>query len=50
MLQKQLKRKQKNEGVDCSFGTFGASLLGNELTGKEVMRSGEGTFIFGQDF
>ena len=42
MLQKHLKRKQKNEGVDLSFGTFGASLLGNEFTG-------EGTFRFGQD-
>ena len=38
MLQKQLKRNQKYEGVDLSFGTIGASLLGNEFTGKEVMR------------
>ena len=50
MLQKQLKRKQKNEGVDLSFGTFGASLLVNEFTGKEVMRPSEGTFRFSQDF
>ena len=50
MLQKQLKMKQKNEGVDLSFGTFGAILLGNEFTGKEAMRPGESTFRFDQDF
>ena len=42
--------KQKNEGVDLSFRTFGAVLLGNEFTGKEAMRPGESTFRFGQDF
>ena len=30
--------------------TFGASLLGNLLTGKGTFRAGEGTFRAGQDF
>ena len=29
-------------------GTLGASLLGNLLTGKEVVRAGEGTITAGE--
>ena len=32
------------------LGTFGASLLGNILAGKGVMRAGEGLTRAGQDF
>ena len=32
------------------LGTLGASLLGNLLTGKEVMREAEGTIRTGHDF
>ena len=32
------------------LGTLGASLLGNILTSKGVMRAGERTVIAGQDF
>ena len=44
MIVKQLKMKQKNkkEGFLVLLGTLGASLLGNLLTGKNAIRSGEG--------
>ena len=32
------------------LGTFGVSLLGNFLSGKATIRSGEGTITAGQDF
>ena len=32
------------------LGTLGASLLGNMLAGKGVIRFGEGISRFGQDF
>ena len=32
------------------LGTLGASLLGNLLTGKDIMGAGEGTIRAGQDF
>ena len=32
------------------LGTWGASLLGNPLTGKGTIRAGEGTIRAGQDF
>ena len=32
------------------LGTLGASLLGNLLTGKGIIRTGEGTVRAGQDF
>ena len=33
-----------------SLGTLGASLLGNLLTGKGIVRAGEGTIRTGQGF
>ena len=32
------------------LGTFGASLLGDLLTGKDTIRAGEGTVRADQDF
>ena len=32
------------------LGTLGASLLGNLLTGKGIVRAGKGTIRAGQDF
>ena len=49
-LVKQLKTKQKNEKDDfysMLLSTLGASLLGNKLAGKGVVRSGEGTVRVG---
>ena len=46
--------KKKNERKDGFFnmlsGTSGASLLENLLTGKDIIRAGEGTIRAGQDF
>ena len=45
--------KQKNKkGVFLSilFGTLGASLLGNLLTGRGFVRAGEGTIRAGYGF
>ena len=60
MLAKQSNIKQKNKKADflCTFlGTLGASLLGNLLASKGVIRpgdeviwAGEGTIRVGQDF
>ena len=43
-LLKQLKKKQIKKGVFLSMllGTLGASLLGNLLTGKGIVRAGSG--------
>ena len=51
MLVKQLKMKQKNKKrgfLSMLLGTLGASLLGNLLTGKGVMRAGEGVIATSQ--
>ena len=32
------------------LGTLGASLLGNLLTGKNIVRAGEGTIRAGENF
>ena len=32
------------------FGTLDASFLGNLLTGKDTIRTGEGTFRAGENF
>ena len=49
--------KRSKHFVDILLGTLNASLLGNLLTGKEVIRAGEGairtgegTIRAGQDF
>ena len=43
---KQVKMKQKNKKEDFYYGmllgTLGASLLGNLLTGKRIVRAGSG--------
>ena len=41
MLFKQFKIKQRGGFFDLLLGTLGASLLGNLLADKGVMRSGE---------
>ena len=46
---KQLKMKQKNNFVTL-LATLGANLLGNLLTGKTVIRAGEGKIRADQDF
>ena len=43
-------KEQKGGFLGILLGTFGASLLGNLLTTKRVMRAGEGTVRVGQDF
>ena len=51
MLAKQLKMKQNNKKENfsvCYQGTLGASLLGNLLTGKGVMRAGERAIVTSQ--
>ena len=60
MLAKQTKNKakeQRGEFLDMLLDTLGASLFGNLLTGKKVIRAGEstirvgeGTIKAGQDF
>ena len=44
--------KQKNNEVDflVLLGTLSASLLGNMLAGKGVIRAGNGTIREGQNF
>ena len=52
-LVEQLKTKQKNEKDDfysMLLSTLGASLLGNKLAGKGVVRSGEGTVRVGYGY
>ena len=48
MLAKQLKVTDKFLGM--LLGTLGASLLGNMLTGKGVLTTGEGTNKASWDF
>ena len=38
------------ELVDKLIGTLAASLLGNILSGKGIIQTGEGTIRAGQDF
>ena len=41
---------QKERFLSILLGTLGVSLLGNPLTGKDTIRTGEGTFRAGHDF
>ena len=41
-------KQQKGEFLSMLSGTLGASLLGNLLTGKGVMRAGEGAIVTSQ--
>ena len=55
LLIKSLSETIKNEPkeqyfLSMLFGTLGASLLGNLLTGKDKIRAGEVTVRAGQDF
>ena len=43
-------KQQKRGFIGMLFGTFGASLLGSLLTGKETIGTGKGTTNAGQDF
>ena len=43
-------KEQKSRFLSILLGTLGASLLGNLLTGKGVMRAGEDTIRAGQNF
>ena len=43
-------KQQKRGFLGMLFGTFGASLLGSLLTGKETIGTGKGTTNAGQDF
>ena len=43
-------KEQKGGILSMLFGTLGASLLGNLLTGKGTIRAGKGTIRAGQDF
>ena len=42
-------KEQKRRFLSMLLGKLGASLLGNLLTGKEVMRTGEGRIRVGQN-
>ena len=45
--------KQKDKKVDfsiCLMSALGASLLGNMLASKSLIRAGDGTVRTGQDF
>ena len=43
-------KEQKGEFLPMQLGTLAAGLLGSALTGKGVIRAGEGTIRAGQDF
>ena len=43
-------KEQKGRLLSMLLGTLGASLLGNMLAGKGLMRPGEGTIRAGQEF
>ena len=43
-------KEQKGEFLPMLLGTLAAGLLGSALTGKGVIRAGEGTIRAGQDF
>ena len=52
MLVKQIKnevKEQRDGFISILLGTLGASLLGNLLTGKGVMRAGEGAIATSQE-
>ena len=52
-LSKKIKnevKEQKGEFLGMLLDALGASLLGNMLAGKGVIRAGEGTIRAGQDF
>ena len=40
-------KEQKSGFLSMLFGTFGASLLGNMLAGRGIIRAGEGTIRAG---
>ena len=42
-IEKKKSKKQKSGFLGMSLGAVGASLLGNLLAGKEVIRGGGGT-------
>ena len=42
-------KEEKGGFLSMLFGTLGASLLGNLLAGKGVMRAGEGTIRAGEN-
>ena len=57
LLIKGVSKKNKNETKERKggflgmlLGTLDASLLGNLLTGKSIVRAGDNTFGAGQDF
>ena len=43
-------KEQKGGFLSMLLGTFGATLLGNLLTGKGTIRAGKDTIWVGQDF
>ena len=43
-------KEQKGGFLSMLLGTLGASLLVNLLTGKGIIKAGEGTITAGQDF
>ena len=43
-------KEQKGGFLSMLLGVLGASLLENLLTGKDIIRAGEGTIRTGQDF
>ena len=43
-------KEQKGAFLPMLLGTLAASILGNAITGKGVIRAGEGTTRVGQDF
>ena len=47
---KNKAKEQKGRFLGMLLGTLGASLLGNLLTGKVALRSGEGKITADQDF
>ena len=47
---KNKQKKQRGGFLSTLFGTLGASLLGNLLTGESTIRTAEGTIRASQDF
>ena len=43
-------KKQKGRFLPMLLGTLAASILGNALTAREVIRAGEGVIRAGQNF
>ena len=57
LLIKRVSKTIKNKGKEQNgrflsmlVGTLGTNLLGNLVTGKDTIRTGEGTIKAGQDF